>query len=56
MNQLQKQKDAVCNYARVFCHFASLALEFKDGRGHGDGDRMECCWKFFFFTSMLPGE
>jgi hypothetical protein len=44
---IAKTKDAVYNYARVFCHYASLALEFNDGCDEGDGDRMECCWKVF---------
>ena len=40
-------KDDAYDYARVFCHFASLALEFKNGWEEGDGDRVIRCWKFF---------
>lgn len=44
------------NYARVFCHLASLALEFKDGGSEGDGDSVQCCWKVLllhFIASLL---
>ena len=40
-------KDDAYDYASVFCHFASLALEFKNAWEEGDGDRVVRCWKFF---------
>ncbi len=39
--------DAVYDYARVFSHFGSLALEFKDAWQEGDGERTIRCWKVF---------
>ena len=40
-------KDDAYDYAKTFCHFASLALEFKNGWEEGDGDRVIRCWKLF---------
>ena len=34
-------------YGRVFCHYASLALEFIDGWKEGDGGRQCTSWKLF---------
>lgn len=39
--------DAVYDYARVFCHFGSMALEFKNAWEEGDGERTIRCWKVF---------
>lgn len=35
------------DYATVFCHYASLALEFTDSWKEGDGERIIRCWKIF---------
>ncbi len=40
-------KDHVNNYARVLCHFGSLALEFMDAWSEGDGERIIRCWGVF---------
>ena len=48
-------KDAAYNYAHVFCHFASLALEFKDGGSSGNGDRVLHCWKVFLLHFHVSG-
>ncbi len=34
------KEDGVYNYSRVFCHFGALLLEFRDGWGEGDGERV----------------
>ena len=39
--------DHINNYARVFCHYGSLALEFHDAWSEGDGDRIVRCWGVF---------
>ena len=39
--------DMVHNYARVLCHYGSLALEFVDAWEEGDGERICRCWKLF---------
>jgi len=39
--------DGVYNYARQFCHYASLALEFLDAWAEGDGIRVLRCWRVF---------
>ena len=49
-------KDAVYNYAHVFCHFASLSLEFKDAWCEGDGDRIVRCWKVFLLHFRASGQ
>ena len=36
-------EDGIFNYARVFCHHASLALEFMDAVAEGDGNRVCRC-------------
>ena len=33
------------NYARVFCHFGAILMEFGDGWGEGDGERGKHVWK-----------
>lgn len=48
LNQkLSDYHDHVNNYARVFCHFGSLALEFTDAWKEGDGERIIRCWGIF---------
>lgn len=42
-----EEEDGVYNYARVFCHFAALLMEFRDAWGTGDGERVLRCWKLF---------
>lgn len=39
--------DHINNYAHVFCHYGSLALEFHDAWYEGDGDRIVRCWGIF---------
>ena len=48
-------KDAAYNYAHVFCHLASLALEFKDAWSEGDGNRVLRCWKVFLLHFYSSG-
>lgn len=45
--------DRVHNYARVLCHAASLAMEFTDAWGEGDGPRVLLCWKVQTDIKML---
>ena len=48
LNQkVQDHHDHINNYARVFCHFGSLALEFTDAWREGDGERIVRCWGVF---------
>ncbi len=42
--QIPQTNDAVFDYARVFCHFGSLALEFTNSWEEGDGGRTTRCW------------
>lgn len=51
---VKDNKDGVANYARVFCHHASLALAFTNTWSMGDGPRACQCWKFMMlhFQSM----
>ena len=51
---VQDKEDGVANYARVFCHHATLALEFTNAWSMGDGNRICQCWKFMMlhFRSM----
>ena len=37
--------DGVYNYTRVFCHFAAILMEYRDGWGEGDGERGRRVWK-----------
>ena len=53
--QVLKTTDGVYNYGRVFCHHASLALEFKDAWMEGDGERMCRCWKLFMLHFQSNG-
>ena len=39
----------------VFCHHASLGLEFKDAWMEGDGERMCRCWKLFMLHFQSNG-
>ena len=50
-----KTKDGIYNYGRVFCHHASLALEFKDAWAEGDGERVWRCWKLFMLHFQANG-
>lgn len=47
--------DMVYNYARTLCHYGSLALEFVDAWGEGDGDRIIRCWKIFMLHFHTNG-
>ena len=47
--------DCAYNYAQVFCHLASLALEFKDSCSEADGDRVECSWKVLLLHFYSSG-
>ena len=47
--------DGVYNYARVLCHFASLALEFLDSWAEEDGERILRCWKVFLLHFYVVG-
>lgn len=42
--ELPQTNDASFDYAKVFCHFGSLALEFYNSWQEGDGDRSTRCW------------
>ena len=44
-DDIDHTNDAAYDYATVFCHFASLALEFKNSWEEGDGNRTIRCWK-----------
>ena len=44
-NEVANSDNQIYNYGRVFCHFASIALEFQDAWAEGDGDRVCRCWK-----------
>ena len=52
---VEQTKDAAYNYAMVFCHFASLALEFRDAWSEGDGERVLRCWKVFLLHFRSSG-
>ena len=47
--------DGVYNYARVLCHFASLALEFLDSWAEGDGEWIIQCWRVFLLHFYTGG-
>ena len=47
--------DDVYSYAKVFCHYAALALEFKDAWAEGDGNRVIRCWKIFMLHFRCSG-
>lgn len=52
---LQQTTDTTYDNARVFCHFASLALELKDAWSEVDGERVIQCLQVFMlhFKFML---
>ena len=52
---LQKASDTAYDYARVFGHFASLALELKDAWSEGDGERVIQCLKVFMVHFRCSG-
>ena len=41
------KQDGVYNYAKILCHYESLAMEFRDAWHEGDGERVLRCWKCF---------
>ena len=45
LGPVESTTDGVYNYARVLCHYGSIALEFMDAWGEGDGERICRCWK-----------
>lgn len=45
--EIDQTADELHDYAKEFCHYASLALEFKDSWNEGDGGRSVRCWMFF---------
>ena len=47
LKAIPKAEDRVNNYARVLCHFGSIALEFTDAWQEGDGERICRCWRVF---------
>ena len=47
--------DMVYNYAKVLCHYGSLAIEFVDAWEEGDGDRILRCWKVFMLHFYSKG-
>jgi len=53
--EVLQTKDAMFDYAKVFCHFGSLALEFKNAWEEGDGERTICCWKVFLLHFRASG-
>ena len=48
-------EDRKFNYTRVLCHYGSLATEFRDAWGEGDGERVVRCWKFFMLHFKAAG-
>ena len=46
-DKIIQTKDSGYDYAAVFCHYASLALEFKRSWDEGDGEHVIRCWKLF---------
>ena len=48
-------KDVVQNYARVFCHHTTLALEFTNAWSLGAGPRICRCWKFMMLHFQSTG-
>ena len=46
-DKIIQTKDSGYDYAAVFCHYASLALEFKMSWDEGDGEHVIRCWKLF---------
>ena len=45
LGPVESTTDGVYNYVRVLCHYGSIALEFMDAWGEGDGERICRCWK-----------
>lgn len=45
LNTVDGTCDGIYNYARVFCHYRSLVMEFMDAWAEGDGERICRCWK-----------
>ena len=42
---LTPSQDGVYEYARLFCHYASLAFVLRNSWGLGNGDTVCICWK-----------
>ena len=49
------EHDHVNNYARVFCHFGFLALEFTDAWSEWDGERIIRYWGVFLLHFFATG-
>ena len=46
-SNMEESGDKKYDYARTFCHYAALALEFYDAWHEGDGIRILRCWRLF---------
>ena len=46
-SRVEESGDKKYDYARTFCHYAALALEFYDAWHEGDGLRILRCWRIF---------
>ena len=53
--KIDPSRDGIHNYARVLCHFASLALEFLDSWAEGDGEPLIRCWRVFLLHFYAGG-
>ena len=49
------KQDGVYNYAKILCHYGSLAMEFRDAWHEGDGERVLRCWKLFLHHFKQAG-
>ena len=47
--------DGVIDYTWVFCHHASLAVEYMDVVEHGDGHRISHCWRILLLHFHSDG-
>lgn len=56
---VEQNSDRVCdgifNYARLFCHFGALLMEFRDAWAEGDGERVLHCWKLLMPHFKVAG-
>ena len=53
--EIHDKGDTVYNYARILCHYGSLAMEFRDAWAEGDGNRVLRCWKLFMPHFLASG-